>query len=490
MSESNQFKIILLSNEERQQKRFKDIFEKVGVEAIFTHDLDQFWHTANVEECDLCLIDVRQMSSGNRTLKNHPRVVNNELPLAFFYANNSQALVYSTYDFNHHGLINSSMSLAGQLKSILLRVEKTQGVQNTIKSLEYDRLMAEKAKRKFVEENEHLKQKSFYHGMLETLSEQMKGLWKEVDFYHGVGQFLQSVNFVKRYSFFLLNHAGNKLISPTMDQDKYEKLPSIWMDQSCSNGIHMVGQNKANQIAIDLWGAQFVQVHFFDAYDNPIAIALLEVEEEFVEKFNWIEFENRINGQFTRNLLSRKLSNVAIDNELNSFEFFEFIRKKNSNLNRDNKILKEISFTEIFSKAFTKESQNSLSFSWKNFYQEYFRPLMANLNFEYKVCYFSGEKVFFIIPEEETEKFDYEMKAYNKRFPFWRYFEAADKMVLSDLAPQFRSRPFSLYGISSLFQTPENDKRTGENNNLSEHKVVRPTKPVNRNLRNRPPMTM
>lgn len=500
MSDANQFKIILLSNEERQQKRFKDIFEKVGVDAIFTQDLDQFWHMANVEDVDLCLVDVRQMSSGNRTLKNHPRVVNNELPLAFFYATGSQALVYSTYDFNHYGLINSAMSLAGQLKSILLRVEKTQGVQNTIKSLEYDKLMAEKSKRKFVEENEKLKQGVFYHGMLETVSEQMKGLWKDVDFYQGVGHFFQSINFIKRFSFFLLNNSGNKLISPTFDQDKYEKLPSIWMDQNCPNGIHMVGQNKANQIAIDLWGAQFVQVHFFDAYDNPIAIGLLEVEEEFVEKFNWIEFENRLNSQFSRHLLNRKLNNLSIDSELNSFEFFEFIRKKNANLNRENRILKELSFKQIFVKAFSKDEgasrTSSVDFSWISFYQEYFRPLVANFNFDYKVCYFSGDKVFFCIPEEEAETFEYELKAYNKRFPFWRYFEAADKMVLSDLSPELRSRPFSLYGMSSLFIAEKTSgKTTGKITEITADKTqemqkLGQGKSSRGEFRSRPPMTM
>lgn len=485
MSDSNQFKIILLTNDERQQKRFKEIFEKVDVQAVFTHDLDQFWHTANVEDCDLCLVDVRQMSSGNRTLKNHPRVVNNELPISFFYATGSQALVYSTYDFNHFGLINSSMSLAGQLKSILLRVEKSQSVQNTIKSFEYDKIKAEKTTKKFIEENESLKAKAFYHGMLETVSKQMKGLWKDVDFYQSTSEYLQQINFIKRFSFYVLNHAGNKLISPSLDQDKFEKLPSIWMDQSCENGIHMVGQNKSNQIAIDLWGANFIQIHFFDAHDNPVALGLLEVEEEFVEKFNWIEFENRLNSQFTRHLLNRKLSQVAIDNELNSFELLEYIRKKNANLNREHRILKEISFDNLFKTATQKDA---VSFSWKNFYQEYFRPLLSQFNFDYKVCYFSGEKVFLVIPEGESDTFDFEVKAYNKKFPFWRFFEAPDQMVLSDLTPKAKSRPFSILGInegySSVAKKPIAE--TVEEVRPTERKRV-PARPA---FRSRPPMTM
>jgi hypothetical protein len=485
MSDSNQFKIILLTNDERQQKRFKEIFEKVDVQAIFTHDLDQFWHMANVEDCDLCLVDVRQMSSGNRTLKNHPRVVNNELPLGFFYANGSQALVFSTYDFNHFGLINSSMSLAGQLKSILLRVEKSQSVQNTIKSFEYDKIKAEKTTKKFIEENESLKAKAFYHGMLESVTAQMKGLWKDVDFYQSTSNYLQQINFVKRFSFYVLNHAGNKLISPSLDQDKYEKLPSIWMDQACENGIHMVGQNKSNQIAIDLWGANFIQVHFFDAHDNPVALGLFEVEEEFVEKFNWIEFENRLNSQFTRHLLNRKLSQVTIDNELNSFELLEYIRKKNANLNKDHRLLKEINFNAIFRTATQKDS---VSFSWKNFYQEYFRPLMAQFNFDYKVCYFSGEKVYVVIPEAESDTFDFEVKAYNKKFPFWRYFEAPDQMVLSDLTPKAQSRPFSILGINENYShgTSQTAQTEREEFKPMEKKRVR----TRENFCSRAPMTM
>lgn len=481
-NQENQFKIILLTDDERQQKRFKEIFEKVEVDAIFTHDLDHFWHTANVEDCDLCLVDVRQMSSGNRTLKNHPRVVNNELPIAFFYATGSQALVYSTYDFNHYGLINSSMSLAGQLKSILLRVEKTQSVQNTIKSFEYEAIQAKKVSKKFIDENESLKQKAFYHGLLETVSSQAGALWKELDFYQGFSEFLEKVNFVKRQSIYILNHAGNKLVSPTLEQDKYEKLPSIWMDQGCENGIHLVGQNKANQIALDLWGANFVQVHFFDAYDNPVAIAMLEVEEEFVEKFNWVELEQRLNSQFTRHLLNRKLSNVAIDNELNSFELLEHLRKKNANLNKNFHMLKEMSFSEIFKTAKTKDT---ISFSWKNFYQEYFRPFLSKLSFDYKICYFSGEKVYMVIPEEESHTFDLELKNYNKRFPFWRYFEAADQMVLSDLTPTYRSRPFSILGMTDLAEsskvneTTEQPKRTNRAESQTRHQ-----------FRSRPPMTM
>lgn len=482
MTGSENFKIILLTNDDRQQGRFKEIFKKVGVEAIITQELDQFWHTVNVEEADLCLVDVRQMSSGNRTLKNHPRVINNDLPLAFFYSNTSQALVYSTYDFAHNGLINSSMSLAGQLKSILLRVENNQSVQNTIKGYIYDKEKAEKTSRKFITENEQLKQKAFYHGLLETVSAEMKDIWKGVDFYQAVNEYFESINFIKKNTFFLLNNSGNKLISPTYDNNKYEKLPSIWMDKSCDSGIHLVGQNKATQITLDLWGAQFVQLQFFDSYDNPVALAYLEVEEEFIEKFNWVELEGRLNNQFSRHLLSRRAGEISINNELNSFEFFEYIRKKNSNLNKDFQIIKEVNFEKIFSKAIAK---NSIDFSWNNFAQEYFKTLAANFSFDYKVCYYSGEKVYFIIAESETDEFDFEVKNYNKKFPFWRYFEAPDQMVISDLAPSLRSVPFSTVAFIKSEEV-ENRAEKKSSVNVAPEQINSKQK----RFQNRPPMTM
>ena len=257
------------------------------------------------------------------------------------------------------------------------------------------------------------------------------------------------------------------------------------MDQSCESGIHIVGQNKSNQIAIDLWGANFIQIHFFDAHDNPVAIGMLEVEEEFVEKFNWMEFENRLNNQFSRHLLNRKLSKVAIDNELNSFELLEYIRKKNTNLNREHRILKEISFELLFKTATHKEE---ISFSWKNFYQEYFRPLLSQFNFDYKVCYYSGEQVFLVIPESESDTFDFEVQGYNKKFPFWRFFDVPDQMVLSDLTPRAKSKPFSILGINknymSLSRKPLNEEKNKDKG------IQNKTVQVRRALRNRPPMTM
>ena len=118
---SDEFQVALLMDDISEAKKVSDALRELGIFAHYFQDLDEMWVSLNAYTPGFCIVDVKKMSSGSVQLKQHPKIKNNTLKVAFYYKDSTQILLNSAKGINHYGLIRDELSLEEQLRAIIFR---------------------------------------------------------------------------------------------------------------------------------------------------------------------------------------------------------------------------------------------------------------------------------------------------------------------------------------------------------------------------------
>ena len=117
-------KVIAICSRDRQfLTELTTIFKKIGIAPCVYENLEDFWSESLQSGAPtLTAFDIRLMTQGNLILKDHPLVKANKLPLCFVYSEETEPLLFSTYEIFNLGLIKISNHTTGQLKAVLKRL--------------------------------------------------------------------------------------------------------------------------------------------------------------------------------------------------------------------------------------------------------------------------------------------------------------------------------------------------------------------------------
>ena len=124
MSSNNGPIVALLIDDPVETKNLSSLFKRMGFTPVCFEDLEVFWNKVEEQRPVLSIVDVKLMSKGDLILKDHPLIQNDDLPIAFYYTDETAPLTVSTYEIFHMGLVKRSQNYAPSLKCALKRAVK------------------------------------------------------------------------------------------------------------------------------------------------------------------------------------------------------------------------------------------------------------------------------------------------------------------------------------------------------------------------------
>ncbi|TNE96606.1 MAG: hypothetical protein EP326_13010 [Deltaproteobacteria bacterium] len=438
--------VALLIPEIEDVKAFTDAFRAMGVIPHFYNDLKSFWQGVLGRMPSLAIVDVRNMSEGERLLRNHPYVKNNQLPLCFYYNEATVPLVYSTFEIPNYGLIKKETNIKGQLKSALIRFNRDMAALRLEEDYKLKLGKMERQITTLLGATENFKEENYYHDFLKSVLDRFEAQNDVHDFYKVLERAFDSIKEIREWGILELSQNGQRLVSPEIENGKYKKIPSLWLGQACKAGIQQFAQNMANQIGLDMLGGEIMSLMIRGRYELPDKVLLVRAcDEEFLNKFDWETLESQISGIYCRLLLKQEGSvNERESQVLQPWELFNLMDKMNfdstSVLESDEYHLIDLNFKELVD--FVREKP-TMRFYWKNFFTEFFNGFDNQYKLSYRISSVGTHNIGLVVTKDNFEKVFRNVRTYVARYPFWKYFEDVDVVLARDLAPKVQVVPFS-----------------------------------------------
>lgn len=448
--------VSILVSDLQKGKELSDIFKKVGVHPYVCTSLPQFWGEAIKETPHLAIVDVKMMSQGDYLLKDHPKVKSEELPLVFSYDTSSAPLLYSTFDILSLGMVNTDLSLMGQVKSVLKRFNTFQSWQAKAKvAMDEEERLGDKLTH-VVERTEQLKEKQFYQSLLKSLQGRFELERDTEDFYVAAARVFSNVKEIRSFTFLELSPSGQKLVSPKFQYDKYTEIPSLWLGKACDKGIEFFAQNMASQICLELMGGELMSLMLRGKKDEPDLMVFLRVEsEDFLAKFDWESLERYLSGFYCY----FQLKNQGIGNQTaalgSSWDLFDMLDEMKLGTLPESRVeggfdrfaLVSINFSALYERAL---KQKDLRFYWKRFYQNFLNGLETQKEISARVFHIDPKQTMLLINKDQLDKDLSAIKSYAMRFHYWRYFEDSDVVLGASLKPEVRVVPMAPQAVERL----------------------------------------
>ena len=466
MSQQN-LTVALLINNIAETKELSLVFRKAGVVPHFYENLKDFWYGTLEEIPSLALVDVRNMSDGELLLKNHPYVTKEEMPLAFFYSAETQPLIHSTFELFHFGLVRKGASYMGQVKSILRRVNKMNSWQMDQKVSELQNRKLDKQINRVIEQTENLKENEHYENLLKSVIGRFEAQRTKEDFYQAVEVVFSSLKEVRQYSLYELSANGQKLTCPKVFHSKFKELPSLWLGQTCKDGIEFFAQNMGNQVALDLVGGELISIMVKGQNHDPDMMLFARSEDpEFVTKFDWETLERYLGGLHSYFKIRNEGLFEKHENVLQPWELFSTldqvrfgkISPKSGEI-EDEYGLINIDFTELVTHV---RANPLLRFFWKNFYNDFFTRFKSQHKFDFQITCMGVKNIGILAKTEIAEDLFNALKSYVLRYPIWRYFEDAEIILSRNLKPDVKMVPLAGEAYLKLLEDNQEAQRETE----------------------------
>jgi hypothetical protein len=484
-STMRELSVALLLNDLDLAREVTAIFKKAGVHPHIYNDLREFWQGTLERLPSLCLVDVQMMSQGDLLLQHHPYVKAEQMPLSFFYSDETEPLMFSTYELYHLGTVRKKAPLAGQVKSILRRLNRQMNLeekahQEVLKNLRYDRQIE-----KLAEQFEALKEKDYYHHFLHSLSQQFEKRIDDEDFFQSIEAIIGRLKEVDEFSYVELSTSGQKLIAPESTHPKYRRIPTLWLGQTLEEGIAPFAQSMAAQVGVDLMGSELMSLSVRGKEQNPEALVFLKLNnEDMLDQFEWDSFERMLSNVYG-SMQWRKAERLKGPErwmqpfELMSYLDSEFFKtqapreKKESQEFEGEFRLIDLSFSGLMNEIQSKNHR----FYWKIFFDDFLRRLNNEFRLDFKICPLGIEHVAFLVSAKDFDRLFMSLKAYSTRFPYWKYFHDTDTVLSRDWRPKVQQMPMASKGyllklkaaadeMDELSKTAETAKTKDEPQNL------------------------
>ena len=450
------FEVRLLLSEIQEARKISAIFRQAQIIPHIYEEFAEFYKDfANSKTPSLCIIDVKKMSQGMIKLKNLPGVKNESIHLAFYYSDDALPLLYSTYEIFNFGLIRKSDDYGGQIKSVLRRYNTFRNQDYQVKLLNDEMKEIKATSQQTFELLEEQREKNHYQDRLFKILEEFEKEKNNINFFEAMEDVFMKVEEIKGYSYMELSTNGLKLLSPPSGNKKFRKLPSLWLGQELHEGIEFFAQNMANQVALEVFGADVMCLTIKGRLKNPEALIFVKVDnEDFLNQFRWNTFEDYLSNVFTYFYTQKMQEPNQISNHLDGFLFLEkldenrFFQNKSENL-----YLVDVNLADLANLIAKKPE---LRFYWKDFYLDFTRSLRIKYSGDFYYTTTNAKHLSFLVESEKSELFLRSIKEFAKRFSYWKYFEDREFIFTKDLDVVVRSLPVSSFAYLSYVNNAEN----------------------------------
>ena len=447
--------VALLISDLEMAKTISSVFRKVGVVPYVYTTLKEFWKGVIEDRPDFSIADVKLSSEGTLLLKDHPLIKTKEIQLSFFWEKETAPLLVSTFDIFHHGLICRELPLTGQIKSILKRFNEWSELKKNAVSEHTKKENLDNKITQVVRVSETLKEKAFYHKLLRSIIARFENRKDENHFDLAVAGVLSSINEISEFTIFELSKSGQKLITSSLDYDKFVKVPPLWLGKTCESGIEFFAQNMASQVCIDLMGGDLMSLNIQGLQDAPEKLIILKVKnEEILQDFEWDVLENYLSGFYCSMKWRTQMSLVKTESQyLAPWQLYSLLDEGiNGRISADGERLGSDKFVLIdicFDSMLFEINSRKLRFYWNEFITDFFAGVNRQKSIDFKLSFFGVSNAACLVESDLAEEFFDFMKAYISRYSFWRYFDDAELILGKSLKPEIKMIPSSIDAYST-----------------------------------------
>ena len=435
--------VALLTEDLSQARQWSKIFRKVGVIPKVSQSLANFWQEVEKHPPSLALIDVRQGVEGTRQICEHPMIKSKELPVAFYGTQASAHLFYPAYQIFNLGVIFEEISLEGQFKGVLHRFNEFSAVKAQMLRGEVDEEKVDRKLGQLLETNEKFKEKDFYQEMLKSTIVHFTSCREtESNFESACIRVFANTKQVIKFSVLELSQNNQKLISPQESSNKFKALPSLWLGQTCTEGIERFAQEMAVRVCLEMLGGKLITLLISGQEKCPEKMLFVEVEsEEFLQEFDWKTLESYLSGLHSYYQMRNFLFSGGDEKIVGPWEFLHLIDQNGiDQVEGQNFSLLDVDFSSLL--AMVREHKY-LRFYWNKFFTDFFCRFETQNKTMLRLSSFGVGHVVALIKSEELENTMREFKSFSLRYPFWRYFEDIDAVLSKKLRPEIKEIPFS-----------------------------------------------
>ncbi|OUR96318.1 hypothetical protein A9Q84_08150 [Halobacteriovorax marinus] len=443
---SNNLSVALLLEDLELAKEFSDIFRELGVVPHFYEDLDSFWSGTLEVLPTLSVVDVKKMHEGSLLLKNHPFVKNEQMPMAFFFKSTSAPLLHSTYDFFNMGTILHGANYRGQVKSILKRLNKLLAYEQEINKHQIEKVKLNSQVRSLIEVSEVYKEDHFYDLYLKKMFNQFESQKnRAVDFFEACENVFSDLEDVIEFSYLELSANGQRMISPESHSMKFVSIPSLFLGRTCKDGIEEFAQNMGSQVAVELLGGEVMSLNIKGRMSHPELIIYLKLNDvQLAERFDWMSFENYLNGIYASFNESGKAVIKREARFLSPWETFSIFDKQIKMASqgdiKNQMALVDIDLSDLIA---TVRMGECGEFAWKDFFQDFITRITSSATCELKFISMGVSNIGVVCDYDHINKVLPQLKNVAVRFSYWRYFEKSDALLTKSLKPEVKMIPAS-----------------------------------------------
>ncbi len=444
--------VALLLSDLSEVKEISSVFKKLGVIPHFYEDLKTFWSGTLERLPALCIVDVKKMSEGDLVLRDHPAVMAEEMPLLFYYTQNTEPLLVSTHHFYHLGVLKQSANYEGPLKAILKRVNKFTSLEQNYHMLRVTTTaQKEQIERLEIILNEEERADN-YLSMVKSVCMEFEKYRFETDFFKALEKVFHVIDEVDEFAFLELSFNGQKLISPVSNNQKFRNIPSLWLGQACIQGIELFAQNMAIQVAVEVMGGQIVSLHIKGAEGYTDKIIFVKSKNEiFFNNFDWNLLEAYLNG-FYATFRSKLNAPISIDRKFSSafeamgfldqFLFGQTVSEVVAHKNLFDMRLVDLDLSSLI-QIILKKGQNR--FYWNRFSAEFINKLEIQSRCDFRFFEYGVANTGFLIKANDLDLFFDELKEFANRFQYWKYFEDTEGVLAQLVQPKVTMSPLSAH---------------------------------------------
>ncbi len=445
---SSNLSVALLLSELDDIRDISIVFRKLGVVPYFYEDLKSFWQGTLERIPTIAIVDVKKMNENGMVLKDHPAVLNEDLPLLFFYTDKTEPLLVSTQEVYHLGSFKRSKNYEGHFRALLKRINKFLQLEQENYHLKIELNAKNEELNRFELKHRDDIKIDLYSKLVRDLSFELESNKDRHDFFECIEQVFNRVNEFESFSFAELALSGQKLVSPIVHSKKYRALPSIWLSQSASNGIDVMAQNMAGSVASEVLGDRVVTLLIRANESNPeLVLFIKSIDELCFEHFDWNLLELFLNGLYSNYKLKNKSS---VENKKifgSSFEAYAYLDQflylngtspvldYNTRLiNLDMRAIANIIFQD-----------GTKRFYWKNFKDDFISKIEIMTGVDFKIIENSVLDFGFLVKEKDSDLFFNKLKDLANRFQTWKYFENAENVMFNELKLKVNMVPLSAH---------------------------------------------
>lgn len=438
MSNKSQYQTVaLVLQNEKTIVELSTIFRKLKTLCIIYSDIQDFWNSFSKDQPSLVIFDVCKMSDASENVLEHPLVKNNQINLAFVYNPSSRALVSTTHNTFHFGLIDESYDISGQLKQVLTRLNKFKFLVERSNELIDEKAQINSRLNLIKEDQEKYISKKRFEQQIDLicnryLKEDRKNQGQgQFDFVENIHRFLSEWKIVDEYTIYFQDIKAWQIKSfPMKNKIKYKKLPPIYLDDCQEMGISKLNLVMASHICHETWGKNNIILKISGSCANPDLLICLHVNSLFEESELWGYLEDKIVSYYRHSLLkANEKNNRFIKKLVSPWEFLKELNSMSKMISSDNNEsghLFKLSLEKLI-QSYLVENFNKKErfFDWDLFLNDFLKGVTLNVNARF-ICTWGNfsEIIFFFSDYIEDGSIIYDQfKNYIQHFSFDKYAE-------------------------------------------------------------------